>query len=375
MARTRAGKSKKATQQAKRKAKPEPKRKPRPKARPERAVEAPVRTAHEQRLDDEALVARARTELAARQELIATVKAESWKDHLVGALGTFDDPDVFALVRDMAAEQLELPYHETEPQWLFALGELAQFPRFTAQASELLLGGFERLAAHARNVEKRELVNSVAFGALAHALTTLPADPRTGPALREAFRVAAGLADIDAHYELNVTCGPIAVALAAVDHGDALPELDLFLAELGDTYRGEPFVMQVLYGKWLLERDPAAALAYVVDPAHTKGLGYAAAALADLHHVDAYEPLAARAGTLEHPVAQEAFAEALVRLSRQSAPPPPDGRMIWLFGRRSPTEQALGEDSDNVFVLRAIERTRHADLGVVTEADDSAPED
>jgi hypothetical protein len=340
------------------------------------ALDAP----HDARLQAEvrrlelALAATAAGDPAALDAVRKAASAMPWKEYFITALGHCDDDATFQLVRERAQKQLEVEYYDTKPAWLFALGELAQFPRFADDARGLLLGGFDHLVAKTRAAKERTLVNSVAFGALAHAVAEL-SHPQTGPALRKAFEVAAGQTDVRAHYELNVTCGALAVALAAVDHVEALPALDTFLARYADDYAGDGFVMQVLYSKWLLSRDGAAPLAYVTSPANKKGLAYAAAALADLHHVVAYELLAARAKSLEHPVAQEAFAEAKARLSHQATPPPVTRRMIWMFGRKSPTEQALGEDSDNVFVQRAIARTKDEQLGVVTEADDSAPVD
>jgi len=346
----------------KRKAKPKAKPKPKAKAKAKPKPKAKARTAKSaeaRALESHQLIAAAREDRAARRRLVELVRAEPWREDLLDALGTFDDDEVYQFVREMAAAQLDLPYYDTQSRWLFALAEHARLSRFTPDARELLVGGFERMAARSRNAATRTLVNSVGFGALAHAIAMLPVKD-TGPALRDAFRIAAGFTDIAAHYELNVTCGPLAIALAAVEYREALPDLERFLGEFGDTYSGAPFVLQVQYARWLLADDPAGALAYANDPEHTKSLSLAAAALADLHHVAAYEPLASRAASLEHPVAKEAFAEALARLHRQTAPPPVAGRMIWMFGRRSPTEQALGEDSDNIFVQRAIERTRSA---------------
>ncbi|MBA3501633.1 MAG: hypothetical protein M4D80_26785 [Myxococcota bacterium] len=111
------------------------------------------------------------------------------------------------------------------------------------------------------------------------------------------------------------------------------------------------------------------------DPASTKNLGLAAAALADLDAKHARNAIGARAETLDNPVAKEVFAEALTRLDAQHGPPAAAARMIWLFGRKSSTEQALGNETDNVFVERAIARTKNTELGVVYEADDSAPKD
>jgi hypothetical protein len=98
-------------------------------------------------------------------------------------------------------------------------------------------------------------------------------------------------------------------------------------------------------------------------------LGLAAAVIADLDYKAARDTLAGRATTTESSVAAETMSEALQRLDKQQGPPPPAGRMIWMFGRKSQTEQALGSESDNVFVHRARAR-RKAAADAADDADD-----
>jgi hypothetical protein len=184
------------------------------------------------------------------------------------------------------------------------------------------------------------------------------------------------------HYELELTAGPLALAMSAVEYTGATAEIEAFANEKAEDYQGADFVMQCRYALWMLRKDSAAAAAYVADVGNVKGMGWAVAALADLDARDARGVVEARAATLEHPVAKEVFAEALQRMDAQASrqaqvygAPPVSGRMVWMFGRQSSTENALGKESDNVFVQRAIARTRNAELGVVYEADDSAPDD
>ncbi len=333
-----------------------------------------------------ALIKEAQDSDEVRRAFLAAVRAAPWKGHWIAALGTFGDDDSYQLVREMAQRQLEVEYYDTKPAWFFALGALAHRAQFAEDARAFILGAFEYLASRSRDATERKLVNAVAFGALAYVAAALP-HPSTGPALLHAFRIAAGTADVNAHYELNVTCGPLAIALASVGHAEALPDIDKFLEDF-DQYEGDAFIVQARYARWLLANDGAAAVAYLRDPEHGKSLGLVAAAIADLDYKPGRDALEERAFTLSNPVAQEAFAEALARLDKQFAPPFRDGRMIWMFGRRSPTEQALGEESDNVFVQRAMARTGDEELGMVyaseppgeqvplgDEADDSAVAD
>jgi hypothetical protein len=133
--------------------------------------------------------------------------------------------------------------------------------------------------------------------------------------------------------------------------------------------------MQLRYALWMLSKDTASARAYIEDQEKTKNLGYAVAALADLDDKASRDAIATRAPWLRNAVAREVFAEGLQRLDTQTWPPPAPSRMIWMFGRKSSTERALGEDSDNVFVQRAMARKADPELGIVYEADNSAEDD
>ena len=314
----------------------------------------------------------AHTDPDARAAFLASVREAPWRTERVEQLAKFADAETYQLVSEQVSAQLATPYYKTQTSWLFALGGFARGGPFADEARALLLSGFERVVEHAQR--KKELVNSVAFGALAYAAACVP-HVETGPVLHRAFRIAAGLEDVRAHYELVLTCGPLAVAMSAVDHTAAIADIDAFATEKNELYPGDDFVMQCRYAQWLLAKDDAGAVAYVRDLANTKNLGLAAAALADLDAKHTRDALGARIETIEHPVAKEVFAEALTRLDAQLGPPAVTGRMIWMFGRKSSTEQALGSESDNVFVQRAVARTKNAELGVVYEADNSAPED
>ncbi len=323
----------------------------------------------------EAAVEAARTKPGQRTALVALVEETWFTEGRIALLGRLRDEETFALLEARVGEQLQGEYYDCRPAWLFALGDLAQDPAFSTRALAILCGGVERLATRAR--EHKTLVNAVALNALAFCLARHSGEG-VAVALRSAWQLAVGKVEgLKAHYELKLTLGPIALALAAVAPDDHSMEagFEEFLKDYEWRYPGDAFIVQVHYALWLQRKDGAGALAYLTDPKNTKSLGLVAAALADLHHVPALPALEAHRGRLKNPVALEVFDEALSRLRTQTRAPEPRDRMVWLFGRSTSTEEALGGDTDNVFLLRARARTRDAELGQVTETDDSAPED
>ena len=288
----------------------------------------------------------AMTDDDARAGLVANVRATGWRSDRIELLGKLSDAEVYKLVRDEARKQLDREYHDTKPAWLFALGAAAQQPAFADDARPLVLGGFQYLVKH----RKEKLVNSVAFSALAFAAANIQ-HPDTGPALHKAFRIAAEMENVDAHYALNLTAGPIAIAISAVDYQPAAPDLAVYL-DSQDADADDDVVMQCRYARWMLAKDIRGAMAWLRRPQHKKNVGFAAAVLADLDHKRAAPAMVQRLASLK-PVAKQAIGEARTRLDKQQGPPAVADRMIWMFGRVSSTERALGAENDSVFVQRA----------------------
>lgn len=259
--------------------------------------------------------------------------------------------EVFEKARAEFERQLERDYHGTDAEAIYAFARLAHDPAQGDAVRELVLGGFDRLIAGAK--KSKELINSVAYHALAFAALEMPPHPDIGPALHRGFRVTAELTDVEVHYNMNQACGAFAIALATLDYRDVIDDIAKF-RERFDHYDGTPFHTQVLYAQWMFEGDGAGARAYVADSEQLKCLGWAAAALADLDHKPGRGTIMARMGGRLHAESREALLEASARLRTQSGPPAVADRMIWMFGRVSPVEIALGYETDNVFRDRAV---------------------
>lgn len=225
-----------------------------------------------------------------------------------------------------------------------------------------------------------ELVNNVLFDAMARAIG-IWGEAKFGDLLMQEFNFVAAdneqkkLDHLTRHYELNLTCGTIATVLAALDYAGDISGFDAFLESLEWRYQGSDFVMQTRYAKWLLTKDGADALAFLQDPKNTSGASYAVSALADLDYKPALAAIKQRQASLRNPVSKEVFKEAIARLEQQARAPLSKDRIIALFGRVTTSEMALGEDSDNIFLLRAQQTLKDSTLGTVYEIDASDLED
>ena len=255
----------------------------------------------------------------------------------------------FDKAREAFEKQLTRDYHDTDTEAIYAFARLGKTKKHTKAVRELVLGGFDKMV---KGRKKGALINSVAYHALAYAALDLPAHPDIAPALHQGFRVTAELTDLDVHYNMNQACGAFAIALATLDYRDWLDDLAKFHDKQGH-FDSEPWHAQVLYAQWMLENDGEGAMKYVATSEQLKNLGYAAAALADMDHKPGRGALMARMGGRLQAESREAMMEASKRLRLQSGPPAEEDRMIWMFGRVSPVEIALGNETENEFRHRA----------------------
>ncbi|MBP9205295.1 MAG: hypothetical protein KBG28_15095 [Kofleriaceae bacterium] len=301
--------------------------------------------------------------LLAEPDPVAAAVAAGRPD-VVARVGT---DAALAAALEQAAAHVALPYYKTNSGWLSAVAALATTPARRSQALAFL-GPALRGLVEAR-LAGGELINSVALGGLARALAVLAA-PETADVLAQTLDFCIGK---KCHYEAKQQAGTVAIALAATGRADGDAAMQAFLERWADTYAGHRFVMEVRYAAWLRAGDGAGARAFLADPANTRGLAFVAAAVADLDDKASAAVLQARRPTLRNPVAEEAFDEALTRLRDQAGPPPQEARMIWMFGVRSPTEVALGHESDDQLLARARARLGRPGLGRVYETDDTGP--
>ena len=229
-----------------------------------------------------------------------------------------------------------------------------------------LLSGFD-LALEGYDGDK--LVNDMVFVQLGHSLIEL-GDPSAAGVLYRAF-IFAG--DDERNYEMNVAASHLAQSITAFAYDGPLDSIRQYIDNYSENYTDDEFVLRARYALWYLTGDRNAPPAYLQVGEHKRNLSFVVSALVDLNVKEALPVIEDRLQTLENPVTIECFKEAIDRLQSQATAPAEADRMIWMLGRKTRTELALGEDTDNVFVLRAQKGGDTYYAGV--EADDSSPED
>lgn len=268
------------------------------------------------------------------------VAVRDGRAELLVAIGT---DAALAAALDAVVVQIAEPYYRTKAAFIHAAAALATTEERRARVV-VAFGGHLRALVDAR-LAGGDLVNAVAFGALARALARLaPVEAVDALVHAAAFTVAPSC-----HHDCRLEGGAVAIALAAARADAHLPSIDAYLARWASVFKeGDRAVMEARYAKWLLTEDKAGARAFVANP-DNKGLPFAAAAVADLDDLDAIAVLDARKAGADalHRVVLD---EALARLQRTAPRDPP---MIALFGVRSRAEEASGMASDDVFRQRA----------------------
>ncbi|GAA5038139.1 hypothetical protein GCM10011506_35210 [Marivirga lumbricoides] len=169
-------------------------------------------------------------------------------------------------------------------------------------------------------------------------------------------------------YEVNQASGYIALLLTIFDSKIDINILNHAINITGEYYQDNTFVHQTLYSKWILANDSKGAFSYLQSEENRRGFIFAIIALADLNDKETLPFLEKMLKEEKNPVIIEVLNEAIERLNTQITIPETENRMIWLNGNLTPTQRALGAESDNIFVKRAQERTGLDDI--VYETDD-----
>lgn len=284
------------------------------------------------------------------------------------------DPESFEEVYKAAMMEFNSCYSYKRSDRIVAITKFRE-EAYHKPINDFLKTGFDRLRQRLK--KKDSLIEEVLFDALVVAIAEWQ-DPSYIELLLEEFSYVADEDPKDGicrHYELNLVAGTIAVALSALEYKGSTSIFKPFLESFEWRYKGEPFVMKVLYGKWMIEKNAEEALFYLQDEENRVGLGYAVCALADLNSKESLPYLVEIQRMITNPVTVEIFKEAIDRLKNQSMEPSWEKRMIRLFGTATPTAIALGADNDNEFLVRARDAKKNNKSGVVYEADDSAEDD
>ena len=169
-------------------------------------------------------------------------------------------------------------------------------------------------------------------------------------------------------YAMNQASGYIALLLTDYDKKIDPKVLENAINITGKHYKDNTFVHQTLYSKWLLTNDSKSALSYLKSEENKKGIIFAIMALADLNYKKALPSLESGLKEEKDPVFIEVYKEAVKRLKTQNTAPKTENKMIKLYGNLTPSQRALGSESNNIFVKRAQQKIKLDDN--VYETDD-----
>lgn len=276
----------------------------------------------------------------------------------IAALG---DETSFLVLLEEAKKNLQLPYYDTRPGLFYALAEFAVLP----DHRNTLISIYRKSLEEALQPGKENGYNAVLIPLLCNCLGLLEADIHS-TYLYEVFSFTANL---ERNYAIIQASGDIAIVLANLQYKGELTAFHKFLKEFEWRYQEIDFLMKTRYALWMLTNDAEGALQYLGDPQKSAGKIYAATAVADLNEKRAIPNIQDLYSASENIIHREIYFESLQRLLRLIQKPLIADRMIHFFGVRTQLELAGGEETDNVFIMRAMEKTKQH-LGIVTEADD-----
>lgn len=258
-------------------------------------------------------------------------------------------------VCDKAKEQFEKKYYDTRGASISALERFAERGEFKDEAIKILLEG---LTISNEVISGSLKGNHVAISTILVALGKIGDISVAGEVERE-FGVVG---DPDAFYELNQVVGQCSLALSALGCTHAVPMMEQWLSE--SPWDDTKFIFQLRYALWVLKKDADGAMAFLKDTKNEAGLGFAAAALADMGATQAIPVLEETAKAITNVPTKLAFEEAITRLHSGKMPSSRD-LMVWMLGALHPAVIARGEEGDDVFIKRAQEQE------IVQEVDDS----
>ena len=284
-----------------------------------------------------------------------------------------NQPDIRLALQE-ASEEIRKAYYNTNSVKILNLLHFRDHAEIQEQVEHFLQESFSILkttAIESKRAGESALINTVAYSAIV-SLIARWGDRKLIPALIREFSYVTNREGkkedgISRHYELMTISGDIFIALSRLGYSGSLDFTADFLDWCKGRYDSNDFLLKIKYFLWVKRNDVAAATEYLKQ--NDKGIAFAVAALADMKATQSISSIEDKMKTVDHPVFQEICKEAIIRLRMNDANE--QRSMISMFGIITPTELALGAETDNEFVIRARKRSLNSEVGNVTETDDS----
>lgn len=308
-----------------------------------------------------------------REEIIAI--ADDKIDRLYNVMIALDDEQAFNTVLGYATDYLkgedflffqQLYVNELS---LFALAQAYYNPKFKQAVILFFETSFDYVKKYAKENDKQGTSTSAdpdgsTLLALVQAISSLKEEDRKQFA-NLVFDIYAFSSNEKRSYGMNQASGFIALLLTLYSATiDVITFLNATITKKLKHYKENIYVHQTLYAKWYLEKNHTEALAYLQNDENAGRPTFAILALTDLGCQDALPVLIEKQKDEKNPVVWEVYQEAIHRLSTKYQITNNEDMMIWLNGNLTPTQRALGAESDNIFVKRAQQKLAIDDTAV-----------
>lgn len=266
------------------------------------------------------------------------------------------DKDIYEDAQTTLKTETDYPVNKTA---LIALAQCYKIESEQYKIKSFFSRAYKEAKEYALQTRKYEYLgdnlNSDIYLGITQAIAVLPAEVREELA-EKVIAAYTYLSFPKRSYDANQTSGYVALYLTLFKKQINLSILEQAITVTGEAYQTSKFVLQTRYAKWFMEKNEEEALKYFEKNEPSNFMEYIVALLADLDCKAATPLLKQRLEVTKKPVFTEVLLEAISRLETQQEPPEPRERMVWLFESVSPTERALGADSDNIFIKRAQEK-------------------
>ena len=309
------------------------------------------------------------------------VIADYFLDRRYDVLIRLDDEEAFEIVLQYANDFLKGEsflfdqQKYVNGQSLFALAQAYYNPKFKERVVAFFINAFEFAKKYAKENDKHGLSTSAdpdgdTLLQLCSAITSLTQDDR-----EQFSKIVFDIYTFSSNskrrsYELYQASGFIALLLPFYKSSFDIEIIDKAINVTGKFYKENTFVHQTLYAKWVLEKNTEEVLIYYLNEENGKWPNFAIMALADLSCKEALPFFIEKQKETKDSILWEIYEEAIQRLKNNYKPLQVEDRMIMLNGNVTPTQRALGAESNNVFVQRA-QKKAHIDDTIYETDDDS----
>ncbi|NHN26634.1 hypothetical protein FIA58_013190 [Flavobacterium jejuense] len=306
------------------------------------------------------------------------VIADYLLDRRYDILIRLDDEEAFEIVLQYAEDFLKgedfifFQRKYVNGESLFALAEAYSNPKFKERVVAFFIDAFQLAKKYAKERDKSVSTRVDPDGdtlfQLCSAITSLNQDDR-----EQFSKIVFDIYTFSSNskrrsYELSQASGFIALLLPYYQASFDMKIFDEAINITGKFYKENTFVHQTLYAKWILEKNAEEALDYYLNEENNKWPHFAIMALTDLSCKEALPFFIEKQKETKDPVLWEIYEEAIQRLKNNYKPLQVEDRMILLNGNVTPTQRALGTESNNFFVQRAQKKINIDDT--VYETDD-----